>query len=233
MAASLIAGFSLQLAAGRSSFSAPLLVHAHAVVFMGWIAIYVLQNGLVAANQVALHRKLGWIAVGWVFAMLATATAVTLAMVREGRVPFFFQPQQFLIFDPLSLIMFAGLTFWAVKLRRQTDWHRRLHFCAMSLLLGPGFGRLLPMPLLQPYAFEATAVPVMAFPVVAMLLDRRRKGYVHPAWWWGLGTIVAYFLLTEGITHSPIGDALYHATVAGSPAAGIDGMAFGAPPPGL
>lgn len=34
MALVVVAGFSLQLAMGRSSFEAPLLVHAHAVVFM-------------------------------------------------------------------------------------------------------------------------------------------------------------------------------------------------------
>ena len=47
MALVLVAGFSVQLAMGRSSFSAPPLVHAHAVVFMGWVAIYLLQNTFV------------------------------------------------------------------------------------------------------------------------------------------------------------------------------------------
>ena len=35
----LVAGFSVQLALGRSSFAAPPLVHAQAVVFMGWVGI--------------------------------------------------------------------------------------------------------------------------------------------------------------------------------------------------
>lgn len=39
MALVVVAGFSLQVAMGRSSFEAPLLVHAHAVVFMGWVVI--------------------------------------------------------------------------------------------------------------------------------------------------------------------------------------------------
>lgn len=233
MAATVVAGFSVQLAAGRSSFSAPFLVHAHAAVFMGWLVIFVAQSGLVATGRVALHRRLGWLAVGWVGAMLATGVAVTLTMVREGRVPFFFQPQQFLVFDPLSLFLFAGLTFWAVKERRRTDWHRRLHFGAMALLLGPAFGRLLPMPFIQPWAFEATAIPILLFPLVAMLIDRRRTGRVHPAWWWSVGAVVASVLLTNAITYSPLGDAIYQAVVAGSPAQGVDGLAFGPPPPGF
>jgi hypothetical protein len=52
-----VAGFSLQLGMGRSSFSAPLLVHAHAVVFMGWVVIYLLQNVSVATGRMTLHRR--------------------------------------------------------------------------------------------------------------------------------------------------------------------------------
>ena len=46
----IVAGFSLQLAMGRSSFAAPWYVHAHAVVFMAWVGIYLTQNVL-ARNQ--------------------------------------------------------------------------------------------------------------------------------------------------------------------------------------
>jgi len=59
--------------------------------------------------------------------------------------PFFFRPLQFMVFDPRNLVNFAGPTSAAIMLRRQTDWHRRLHSCAMALLLGAGIGRLLPM----------------------------------------------------------------------------------------
>ena len=36
MAATIAAGFSFQLAMGRSSFGAPPLIHVHAIAFMGW-----------------------------------------------------------------------------------------------------------------------------------------------------------------------------------------------------
>ena len=86
----IVAGFSVQLAMGRSSFAAPLLVHAHAVVFMGWVAIYLSQNILATTGRLALHRRLGWLAAVWVVPKLALGCAVTLSMVRRGEVPFFF-----------------------------------------------------------------------------------------------------------------------------------------------
>jgi hypothetical protein len=227
----IIAGFSLQLAMGRSSFAAPPLVHAHALVFMGWVGIYLAQNALVYTGNVALHRRLGWLAAVWVVPMLALGLGVTLALVRGGRVPFFFTPQQFLIFDPMTLFGFAGLTAAAIRLRRHSDWHRRLHFCAMTLLLGPGFGRLLPMPLLAPQAFEASFAATMIFPAAGVIADLRRTGRVHPAWGWGIAVLVLTFVVILAIDASPLGAALYDAVTAGTPGADVPGRAL-PPPPG-
>ena len=44
------------------SFASPARVHVHAVLFMGWVAIYLVQNILVATDRVHLHRRLGWLA---------------------------------------------------------------------------------------------------------------------------------------------------------------------------
>jgi hypothetical protein len=232
MAATIAAGFSLQLAMGRSTFHSPLLVHAHAIVFMGWVVLYLLQNIFVSRGSMALHRRLGWIGAAWVVLMVALGCAVTVAMVRRGQVPFFFQPLQFLVFDPLTVFTFAGLTAAAIVNRRRTDWHRRLHFCGMSLLLGPAFGRLLPLPLLQPWAFEATFAALILFPAAGIAADLRRRGRVHPAWVWGLSAMLGSLLATEAITYGPAGPSLYRAVVAGSPAAAVAPLGFGAPPEG-
>ena len=231
MALVIAAGFSLQLAMGRSTFSSPPLVHAHALVFMGWVTLYVAQNFFVASGNMALHRRLGWVGAGWVVVMLGLGCAVTLAMVRGGRAPFFFQPQQFLVFDPLTLFVFAGLTAAAIRRRHQSDWHRRLHFCAMTLLLGPALGRLLPMPLLAPWAFEAVFVTAMLFPAAGVIADMRRTGRVHPAWWWGIAANVITLIAVEAITYSAVGNALYGAVTQGTPGAALPGLDF-SPPPG-
>ena len=230
MAAIVVAGFSLQLAMGRSTFASPLRVHLHAVVFMGWVAIYALQNVFVATGRMALHRRLGWVAAAWLVPMVVMGCVVTVAMVRNGQVPFFFRPLQFLVFDPVTLFAFVGLTVAAIVLRRRTDWHRRLHFCGMAMLLGPAFGRLLPMPLLQPWAWEAAFVACLAFPAAGAWRDRRRNGRVHPAWARGVAVMLAALVVTEAVTYSPLGAALYRAVTAGSPGAAIAPLGF-APPP--
>ena len=77
--------------------------------------------------------------------------------------------------------------------------------------MGPAFGRLLPLPLFAPWAYEATFAALMLFPIAGVIADYRRSGRVHPAWRWGIGTLVASLLLTNAITYSPVGTALYRA----------------------
>ena len=225
-----VAGFGLNIVLGRSSFAAPPLVHAHAIVFMGWVAIFVTQSVLATTGRIALHRRLGWLAAGWTLLMIGLGWAVTAAMVQRGGVPFFFQPLHFLVFDPLSVIAFAGLTWAAIAMKSRTDWHRRLHLCATALLLGPGLGRILPMPLLIPYAFEAAFAGCMVFILVSVMIDRRRLGFVHPAWAWGVAAMLASLVVTEALTYSPVGLALYEAVTTGTPGATVAPLAFPAPP---
>jgi hypothetical protein len=190
----------------------------------------VTQARLATHGPIALHRKLGWLAMGWIAAMLVTAMIVILAMTQSGTVPFFFQPQHFLFADPLTLVCFVGLTALAVRKRRQTDWHARLQIGAMALLTGPAFGRLLPMPLLIPYAFEVAGLATTVFLIAGMIRDWRMSRAIHPAWWFGFAALAVNLIGAQLLAHSSIGDATYQAVVAGHPGEQVPGMAFPAPP---
>ena len=232
MAATVVLGFSTHLALGRSSFSAPLFVHFHAVLFMGWTAIFVTQSWLATRGPIALHRKLGWVAVCWLAAMLVAGMWVMIAKVRAADVPFFFRPQLMLVLNPIGLMTFAGLTIAAVRMRRRTDWHARLHICGMSAIMGPAFGRLLPMPLLMPAAMEVAVLFGLLFPIAGIVIDRRKHGAAHPVWKIGIAVIVGSVILADVIAYSPLGSAIYDAVVAGSAGADVSGMDYPPPPPG-
>ena len=225
-----VAGFSFHLAMGRSTFSAPLRVHLHAVLFMGWTGIFLLQSIFATTGRMALHKALGWIAAFWLIPVFISGFVVTVEMVQNGFVPFFFRPVQFLVFDPLTVVAFAGLTIAAIQLRRRTDWHRRLHFCGMALLLAPPFGRLLPLPLMQPWAWEGCFAVGLLFPIVGAWADYRRTGGVHPAWKFGIGAMVATFVLIEVVTYSPLGLSIYDWVTEGTPGELIAPLDFPPPP---
>lgn len=231
MAVLVIVAFAGQFLAGRSSIYARPLVHVHAVVFMGWTGLFLVQSRFAGRAPLARHRTLGWVSAGWVMLMAVTGTWITLDMVQRGIAPFFFQPQHFVIANPMTLLFFVILVAAAVRLRDESAWHMRLQLCAMAALLGPAFGRLLPSPLLIPYAFEAALLAGLFVPAAGIARDLRREGRVHPAWWWGTAAIVATVPLARLAAFSPLGDALYHWVVAGHPGASVPGLAFPPPPP--
>lgn len=216
MAVLIVAAFSLDLLLARASFGLPWIFHLHAVVFMGWVALYVAQNALATAGPLAWHRRLGWAALAWLPAMVVLAIVMTLVSVRDHGGPPFFGLNEFLFGNVAGILYFAAVSAAGLILRRRTDWHRRLMFCGMASLTGPAFGRLLPIPLMMPWAWVAVAlVAPSIFPLLGMLAERR-AGRIHPAWAPGWGGFVLSFLLAEALAVSPLGVAATQAVVAGT-----------------
>ncbi|WP_310227668.1 hypothetical protein [Sphingobium xenophagum] len=230
MALTIVAGFCLQAATGRSTFGAPPLVHLHAFIFFGWVVLFVAQSFLVSRGSIALHRRLGWVGVGWASAMVLVGIYTTIAMTRNAATPFFFLPAYFLVMNILTILCFGGLVVVAISMRKRTEWHRRLMFCAMAILTGPAFGRLLPIPLFVPYAEWGVFASVMLWPLIAIFADRRRRGQVHPALWWGTATIILMQASMTLMAHSVIGLKLYAVSTAGYRGATIAPLAFPMPP---
>lgn len=203
IAVTTVAGFSLQLAMGRSSFASPWWVHVHGVTFMLWLGIYVTQNLLVWSGNVALHRRLGIFAayyVGWM--VLVGLSVNTLAAINH-RIPFFFETNVFLVMDWLTVLTFAGLTWAGVRMRGSPDWHRRLMLCGAIQIMTPGAARLLPLPFMGTWILWSVWAVMLVYIGVAMTYDVITRGKVHPAYFWGLGTITLSVALMRPIAFSP------------------------------
>jgi hypothetical protein len=202
IALTVITAFSLFLAAGLSSFGSPWWVHVHAVTFMGWIAIYVTQNALVVRDDIVSHRKLGRIAAayaGWMLLVGLVLTPVTLAV---GRAPPFFTPAFFLALDWGNIVVFAGLLLAAVRLRKRTDWHRRLMLCATISLLAVAWGRLIILSG-NTLTIWNDLVPLLLMVAAGMAFDQFNRGRVHPAYAWGAGALVAWAGATAFLAEFP------------------------------
>jgi hypothetical protein len=219
MSVVIIAGFSLHLAMARSTFAVPWQYHVHGVIFMGWLGLYLAQHISIASGNTRLHAALGRTAYAYVPLMVAAGTLIMVTVARRTGGPFFFAVNEFLISNMALLWCFGGLAFWALRQRRHTGWHRRLMLCAMAILTGPGLGRLLPMPLMIPYAWDISVAATWLFPITGMIADRRSTGQVHPAYWWGLGSYAGVFVLSMLLANSPAGHAITQWVIAGTPGA--------------
>lgn len=219
MAMTIVVGFVLQLALGRSTFAVPLAYHIHGGIFMGWVGLYLAQATSISAGAIGLHMRLGKLAYAFIPAMVIAGTAIMIVVTRRTGGPFFFDKNVFLISNTLFLWTFGGLAWWALTRRRYDGWHRRLMLCAMAILTGPGLGRILPLPLLIPNSWFIVTAATWVFPIVGMIADKRVRGHVHPAYFWGLGIYVAVYFIALAIAYSPVGYAITDWLVAGTPGA--------------
>ena len=178
---------------GYVNYSAtPLSVHLHALAMVSWLVLFIWQNRLAMHGNLARHRKWGRIAMCLAAFLVAIGTYITLQAIILHRVPPIFTPAYFLVLGPVHLIFFIGILTAAAARRRQPEWHRRLMLVSTVLLMEPAFGRLVPPPLLAtPWNPVAEAVMQCALLGIVMLHDRRVRGRIHPALWWGVGCIVA------------------------------------------
>ncbi len=209
MAAVIIAGFSRTV---PDDFTAgtkfPLLLAIHGTVFTLWIVLFVAQPAIVARGSLKLHRRIGWIGAGLAAAMVVMGLAATFYAVHSNAMPSFFPPSLFLVMNTIGIAVFGGLVTAGVMQRKKAEWHKRLMLCATISILGPGVGRLLPM------ESFGRAAPLVMFAVILMfglagpiydVIIRRR---VHPAYIWGVSTIVVSMLITGPIAFTPAAKAL-------------------------
>jgi hypothetical protein len=184
------------------------------VLMVSWLGIFITQNLLIQRGELALHRKLGWVSAAIVVLIAITGLTVGHNAVATHRLPPFFSNSYFLALTGVGSLMFAGLVGWAITLRRQTQWHRRVMLGAMFILLEPALGRLLPMPVMGMWGeWTILAIQLLCVGILARH-DRTVLGEIHPATKAIAAILIVAHLLYETLAVAPPFVA-YAQTVAG------------------
>ncbi|MCJ2184069.1 hypothetical protein MTR62_15395 [Novosphingobium sp. 1949] len=187
----------------------PVWIHLHALVMLGWLGLFMLQPTLIRSGDLRRHRQFGALAIGFAVTLVCLGGFSALMSVRTGHVPSFFSPSYFLalnFFDLAAFALMVGAAVHAAVFDRTA--HPRLIVGANVLLLDPALGRLLPMPLIQPWGeFVAMVIQLGVLALVARH-DRARLGYVHRATLAGMAVVALAHTLTEMVGHLPALGAL-------------------------
>jgi hypothetical protein len=174
----------------------PSVIHFHAAVYVGWLALFLTQAVLAATGRVAAHMKLGRFAIGYGVLVIAAGLLATFGMfvlrVRAGAVA---EAQGRLIGPLLDMLVFAPLFAAAVYYRRKPEWHKRLMIVATTSLLIAAVGRMpFPAELRNPWVLHVVwALPIIA----AMAHDFWRQRRIHPIYVLGLVVLVLEGPLTR------------------------------------
>lgn len=124
----------------------PLIVHLHAVAFVGWMVVLTAQVLLIRGKRHDLHKRLGIAAMllAAVMVVLGPATAIITQRANFGRPdsdPAFFAIQF------TDILAFVGLVTAAFLQRGKPSVHKRLMLMATIYISDAGFGRWLGGPL--------------------------------------------------------------------------------------
>jgi hypothetical protein len=168
----------------------PTIIHVHAAVFAGWLAITIVQTTLVRIGNTRLHRTLGTLFVLYAAAMCAVGIETALASARAGHrgIPGVEFPDVagFLLLNINAVLVFGTLVAlgWSARQRPQT--HKRIMLLAMVSLMGPGVARL-PFVAGHPPAVIGVSLSFLLAGPIYDWVTRRR---LHPAWAWALVTFI-------------------------------------------
>jgi hypothetical protein len=157
------------------------VIHVHAVVYVLWLLLFVLQVVFAASGRIALHMRVGrWLmAYGLVLigAGLMVASEGFAARLATGDV---FGAQRWLFGILRELAFFAPFLVAGWIYRHQPEIHKRLMIVATLILVVPAVGRM---------TFLGTPPPLWKYMVVwplpvymAMIHDFRTQKLVHPVY---------------------------------------------------
>lgn len=188
---------------GTASFNGKWLVVAHGVLFTAWPILFLVQTLLVERGAIMRHKAWGVAGVSLATMILLLGIATVEAQLTDRLAAGYGNRARSFSITPLTNIaLFFGFFAAAVANVGRPDWHKRLMMIASAIVLLPAFARMIfilvdgrpigPLPAITPPgAPELGLRPgalVMLLLVGTAIADRMRRGAVHPAWWWGIGT---------------------------------------------
>ncbi len=137
-----ILGFGGDIAYHVSSHEAPylLIVHVHAVAFVGWLVLFTVQIWLIRMRKWHIHKTLGLALIALAAAMIVLGPAAEfLLQIRNFGTPD--SDPAFLAVSFTEMLAFGGLVGAALLLRGAPSAHKRLMLMATLYITSAAFAR--------------------------------------------------------------------------------------------
>jgi hypothetical protein len=180
-----------------------LLVYIHAALLFAWMLLLLIQASLVSVGRVAWHRRLGVVGFFLLCGIpIFSALTVTAAVAHNRFPPGFDGPMVFYYDSVASLIVFAGLAYFALRYRNAPQTHKRLILLSTLVVGEAGIVRW-PVRWVHGISHGVTLVTyVFLFLIVLYDLSSRRK--IHPATLFGGLFLIVYEETQSLIGHSQV-----------------------------
>ena len=195
-----LAGFGFSaLGNEKSPLDLPTLFHIHALVYLAWFSLFIIQTSLITKSNYNTHRSLGYASLLLIPAMLITGFMMSVVSYDRGISPI---PnttiQQFMVFplqDLVGLVLFFAIAFLN---RHVAVTHKHAMLIMSIAIMDPAVARLSFVLGFPP----AAALMHIALVVMVILYDRKTYQKIHWVTWAGLVYVIirSVFIFTIGAT---------------------------------
>jgi hypothetical protein len=176
------------------------IMHLHGAVFTGWMALQLLQVGLVAAGRIGAHRRVGAFGIYYGALLFVVGLIVSFAApvmhVRAGEWPID-QAAGFMILPLVDMVLFGGFFAGAVFYRQKPEIHKRL---ILAATVSVAFAAVARMQIQPPALFYLAWISPMLLGMGYDLFSRKR---VHPVYWVCLAAMSLAFVRIFAMTAEP------------------------------
>lgn len=163
------------------------LVYVHGFVFTAWVALFIVQTGLVRARRVDVHRRLGVAGMVLAAIMVLIGVATAIAAGAAGAAGPGVDPLAFMAVPLTDMVLFTLFVSVAFLKRRDRETHKRLMLLAYVSIITAAVARIPGLRGVGPLAFFSLS---FVFVLFGMAYDRWSRRRVHPVYLWG-GAVLA------------------------------------------
>jgi uncharacterized membrane protein YozB (DUF420 family) len=185
-----------------------LIVHVHALIFVGWLVLLTAQVLLIRSQRVDLHRRMG-LAAAWLIPVMVIIALATAWTVQQQNERLGIHHSQFISINLTDMLGFATLAGMGIMLRRDSSAHKRLMLLSTLYLSTAGFARLWILTLGQggtdSFWGFFLAYNLGGDILIAMVgaYDLVTRGRLHPAYMLGGGWVLANELAAAWLYFNP------------------------------
>jgi hypothetical protein len=185
------------------------LIHVHGAAFTSWMILLIVQTALVSTKNVKLHMKLGLFGFGLAVAMVVLGTLAAVDALRRGEHVLGLDAQTFFVIPITGMLLFGTLVFFAYKLRRNPEAHKRLITIATIAIMDAAVGRWQHPAILQRIPPTQDLV-ILALLLMLVFFDLFNLHRVSKYTLWGEVFVMAVHLVRVPLGHT----AAWHAMTA-------------------
>lgn len=169
----------------------------HGILYLGWYILFAVQSHLSATQNITLHKKLGYMSLLLVCALIYSGTDMLVGVMQSHDSSwtdgFLLSRTSFVLAILHTLLSFTGFYLLAIVFRKKLHLHKRFMILASLSMISASVTRVAFLPIIPIDGMIVTLLSTYALLLVPVFIDRIAFGRVHSVLKWG----VPIYIITQ------------------------------------